>query len=91
MFEQRGQPYRALRRLRTRDDVAQYLGVSERTVGRLGSEGSIGAVRVGRLVRFRDAEVAALASSVVRHRSGAAPGKRDEAITPGLFQMEAEG
>lgn len=60
MFDQRDEPYRAPRRLLTRHDVARYLGVSERTVGRLVSAGSLNALRVGRLVRFRDADVTAL-------------------------------
>lgn len=60
MLRHEEEGYGADRRLLTRREVATYLRVSERTVARLVERGALQSVRLGRLTRFRHADVSAL-------------------------------
>jgi excisionase family DNA binding protein len=46
-----------------REEVAEQLGVSPRTVARLVERGNLACVRLGRLARFRPLDVAALVAA----------------------------
>ena len=48
------------RTLLTRQEVAERLGVSSRTVARFVSRGELARVKLGRVARFREADVRAL-------------------------------
>lgn len=45
--------------LKTKGDVAERWGVSERTVQRLVDSGSLRAIKIGRQLRFTDEDIAA--------------------------------
>jgi excisionase family DNA binding protein len=52
--------YAPARRLLTRQEVADHLGVSTRTITRLLERGELRCVRIGRSTRFRAVDVDAL-------------------------------
>jgi len=71
-------------RLLTREEVAAQLGVSPRTVARLALEsGELPYVRIGRLARFRPADVAAL---IERRLNDERPAGRPGAVTTSAEQ-----
>lgn len=55
-------------RLRSLADVADYLGVSIRTVRRLIERGELQAHRVGRSLRIQDANLAAYVAASIEHQ-----------------------
>lgn len=60
MSSHRGESYGADAALLTRGQVAGLLGCSPRTVVRLAERGELPSVHIGRLVRFRPADVETL-------------------------------
>jgi excisionase family DNA binding protein len=58
--------YDAARRLLTREQVAQELGVSPRTVARLVQRGELAYAPIGRLARFRPSDVAAFVERALK-------------------------
>jgi len=76
--------YDAGRLLLTREQVARELGVSPRTVARLVERGELTYVRIGRLARFRPADLAAFVERALVH-------DEDPAGVPGLVTTSADG
>ena len=57
MSSDRGDPTGEVPRLLSREDLAQAWGTSTRTIDRLVASGELSAVRIGRSVRFRPADI----------------------------------
>jgi len=74
--------YGAGRPLLTREQVAEELGVSPRTVARLVERGELACVRIGRLARFRPADLAAFVERALID-------DEDPASRPGLVTTPA--
>jgi len=66
--------YGAGRLLLTREQVARELGISPRTVARLVERGELTYVRIGRLARFRPADLAAFVERALIHDKDPAGG-----------------
>jgi excisionase family DNA binding protein len=83
------EPYGSGRQLLTREQVAKQLGVSPRTVARLALEsGELPYVRIGRLARFRPADVTAL---IERRLNDERPAGRPGAVTTSAEQGRCDG